>query len=510
MDLQAGVQMLATTSFENENAAKLSYKRGQRFELVGYSVGANWCVCRRLDTREEGKVEVANLEPVLEPEELARQVRLMQARVPSLIAALQEKFDETTIGPLLAIGNSHGAAVTMLRKEPMLDSLLKDIVTADPPVSEALRQAMRLLGLLCNESDEHCRRLLEGDQTRMVALLTRHLSMHDSAPLYDKDTRSCATACMKIVNAIARSVHFSAVCTPQVIDTVLSVLGNKLNNIHKEAPNPRAYHLPSYAAFFAALVSHKQGLEALKGDSFQRVITTLHEVKADIDTPVAVDYATGALLMLEPRARDKSRAEAEDGHVMISYNWRHQQLALKVRDRLQEYGYTVWVDVDKMEGNCMMRMAEAVEGAAVVLMFYSAAYSKSRNCMLEAQYVSQLEVDYIPVFTEPECQSIKGILGLMRGTKMYVDLSDDSRFEDGMKALTFQLGSRGKGRTVIRKQLTRVDMGESREPTLLERLQESEKMCEELSKRISKHDEEIRQLRLLITRRRQRACCVVS
>ena len=35
-------------------------------------------------------------------------------------------------------------------------------------------------------------------------------------------------------------------------------------------------------------------------------------------------------------------------HIMISYNWDHQDRALKIRDRLKEEGYNIWMDVDKM------------------------------------------------------------------------------------------------------------------------------------------------------------------
>ena len=39
---------------------------------------------------------------------------------------------------------------------------------------------------------------------------------------------------------------------------------------------------------------------------------------------------------------------AKEGHVMISYNWTHQKLALKLRDDLNKAGYKVWIDVDEM------------------------------------------------------------------------------------------------------------------------------------------------------------------
>ena len=35
-------------------------------------------------------------------------------------------------------------------------------------------------------------------------------------------------------------------------------------------------------------------------------------------------------------------------HVMISYNWDHQDRALKIRDKLKQNGYNVWIDLEQM------------------------------------------------------------------------------------------------------------------------------------------------------------------
>ena len=50
-----------------------------------------------------------------------------------------------------------------------------------------------------------------------------------------------------------------------------------------------------------------------------------------------------------PRDPQPSYQETMDApHVMISYNWDHQDRALKIRDKLREKGYNIWMDVDKM------------------------------------------------------------------------------------------------------------------------------------------------------------------
>ena len=50
-----------------------------------------------------------------------------------------------------------------------------------------------------------------------------------------------------------------------------------------------------------------------------------------------------------PREPPPSYQETIDApHVMISYNWDHQDRALKMRGMLKENGYNIWMDVDKM------------------------------------------------------------------------------------------------------------------------------------------------------------------
>jgi hypothetical protein len=99
-------------------------------------------------------------------------------------------------------------------------------------------------------------------------------------------------------------------------------------------------------------------------------------------------------------------------HIMISYNWGHQQVILRVVASLKSRKYAIWVDVEKMEGSTVdaastsnlpllvtgrpfltsmlcVQMAFAVEGAAVMLVGLSRAYKESTNCRMEAQYGMQ-------------------------------------------------------------------------------------------------------------------------
>jgi hypothetical protein len=131
-------------------------------------------------------------------------------------------------------------------------------------------------------------------------------------------------------------------------------------------------------------------------------------------------------------------------HVFISYCWKQQALALRVRDALRASGYRVWVDVEQMVGSIFECMAEGIERASAAVLLYSQAYAASRNCMAEAMYIAQTNTFFVPCFAEVGCDAIHGPLALMRGTKIYVDFADpDSTFELSMAILTKQLSDRG-------------------------------------------------------------------
>jgi hypothetical protein len=50
---------------------------------------------------------------------------------------------------------------------------------------------------------------------------------------------------------------------------------------------------------------------------------------------------------------------------------------VKVRQRLEQLGYKVWMDVDNMSGSTLEAMALAVEGADAILVGVSRDYKNS-------------------------------------------------------------------------------------------------------------------------------------
>jgi hypothetical protein len=206
------------------------------------------------------------------------------------------------------------------------------------------------------------------------------------------------------------------------------------------------HELALYGPGTIALRSHKGTMEALR-------------ILSDKGAEAAQTRAAGALFELDEEARSCKRtaASADHGetskdksvpHIMASYNWGHQDTILRLVKALQARGYAVWVDVEQMKGSTVDAMAEAVEGAQVMLIGVSRAYKESSNCRMEAQYGIQRQKDMIPLMMQEGYQP-DGWLGMLLGTKLWhplfgETLSSESVFEDRMSALAREIGSRGR------------------------------------------------------------------
>ncbi|XP_072021542.1 diacylglycerol kinase beta-like [Amphiura filiformis] len=118
-------------------------------------------------------------------------------------------------------------------------------------------------------------------------------------------------------------------------------------------------------------------------------------------------------------------------HVMISYSWGSrkegfpcQKRMVTLRDELQTAGFQVWLDVDEMRGNMDDHMAEAVDGAFVILLCYSKDYQRSENCKKEAQYAKYKSKPIIPLKFDEHRPD--GWLGLLICSLLYHDVQSDN------------------------------------------------------------------------------------
>ncbi|XP_072016277.1 uncharacterized protein [Amphiura filiformis] len=130
-------------------------------------------------------------------------------------------------------------------------------------------------------------------------------------------------------------------------------------------------------------------------------------------------------------------------HVMISYQWDSQKRMIKLRDKLKEAGYNVWMDINHMVGDTLACMADAVENADAILMCVSKRYQNSRNCKKEAEYAFQKDKVIIPLKVEKDFQPT-GWLGLLMGTALYYQAHSDEMLDTIFSDVVKELGDKGK------------------------------------------------------------------
>ena len=133
---------------------------------------------------------------------------------------------------------------------------------------------------------------------------------------------------------------------------------------------------------------------------------------------------------------------------MLSYNWDHQSVVKRINTSLQDRGYKVWIDIEKMQGSTVEAMSAAIEDAAVVVYGISQAYKESTNCRLEAQYAHQQQKEMVPLMLE-EGYRPNGWLGMLLGVRIWYGfygsvLGSEDAFEGKMAELCRELGDRGK------------------------------------------------------------------
>ena len=169
----------------------------------------------------------------------------------------------------------------------------------------------------------------------------------------------------------------------------------------------------------------------------------LHQLQQSKNSEVQ-KAAAGALWEIEGKtARHLERIESTGNHVMISYQWDSQEVLVEVKNRLQASGYRVWMDLEQMGGSTLETMAKAVENSSVVLVCVSERYKESPNCRSEAEYTYKLGKDIIPLMMQRNYKP-DGWLGMLVGTKFWIDFHSKHVVKPGVTKLIKELGGRGK------------------------------------------------------------------
>ncbi|GAB1603875.1 uncharacterized protein LOC106868605 isoform X1 [Argonauta hians] len=179
----------------------------------------------------------------------------------------------------------------------------------------------------------------------------------------------------------------------------------------------------------------------------QELVTLLESLKEHKDKMVSANVR-GVLWLINGATQvtevDKEtvRARAKT-HVFISYSIVDKESVWRIRDRLKEEGYQLWIDVDCIGPSNLQAMASGIENAAVVLICMSEKYKQSPSCRTEAEYTFRLRKDYIPMMMQKKYNP-DGWLGTMLGAKLFFDFSGRHPFEKSFGGLIKELRGRGQ------------------------------------------------------------------
>ncbi|XP_072050401.1 uncharacterized protein [Amphiura filiformis] len=132
------------------------------------------------------------------------------------------------------------------------------------------------------------------------------------------------------------------------------------------------------------------------------------------------------------------------GQLMISYQWDAQDRMIKLRDKLRHAGYSVWMDIEKMEGSILESMGKAVENADVVLTCISQKYQDSQNCRSEAEYAYTTKKPIIPLKIDGTFKP-SSWLGPIIGAKMYYRVDTDEMLDGNWAGLLRDIEAHVKG-----------------------------------------------------------------
>ncbi|CAF3219369.1 unnamed protein product [Rotaria socialis] len=118
-----------------------------------------------------------------------------------------------------------------------------------------------------------------------------------------------------------------------------------------------------------------------------------------------------------PHVTSKSKYD-----IMISYSHNDKKLCFQVCDFLEKDGFRVWLDRDRMHGDVIVAMADAIENSEFIIICMSETYKASPYCQAEANYAFQRQSKLLPLVMKPKYKP-DGWLGFIMSGKIYVDFT---------------------------------------------------------------------------------------
>jgi len=139
----------------------------------------------------------------------------------------------------------------------------------------------------------------------------------------------------------------------------------------------------------------------------------------------------------------KKNIEIKNNHIMFSYSWKQMNQVRHIYDLIDNEFISVnkWIDINKMCGNILDAMNDAVENSFLIIVFLSKDYKNSKNCKTEAELIFGKQKKYLLVLVEKgfpylENNNEDNWLSKMFKNQFYIDLTEmNSNNLDKLKEL---------------------------------------------------------------------------
>lgn len=144
------------------------------------------------------------------------------------------------------------------------------------------------------------------------------------------------------------------------------------------------------------------------------------------------------------RVKKKNKKKSsKEYNVMISYNWTHQDMVKRIRAKLADLGFSVWFDIEQMQGSTVAAMAKAVEQSQAIVYCLSKGYMDSDNCQSEASYANQQKKPMLPLLVDEE-YTPNGWLATLLGSNRPINFfasTTEATFNENMKIVASALSN---------------------------------------------------------------------
>lgn len=118
--------------------------------------------------------------------------------------------------------------------------------------------------------------------------------------------------------------------------------------------------------------------------------------------------------------------------IFISYQWNSQAMVSRLKDRLDEAGYSCWMDVGQTGGGAkrQSKIDKGIRGAKVVLCCINNDYPKSEECIGQVNLAINVDKPLIPLQMEKQTWPPEGALGPLMSDYLFIRFFDRKATND--------------------------------------------------------------------------------